>query len=90
MRSDFFDKLRNLSFLYESGKIRYDKKVSEERAVLKEDFGQNVRYYRKEKKSTLEAAAELCDITSDKITRFSFERGPVKIYAQIYLQAPAE
>ena len=74
MRSDFFDKLRNLSFLYESGKIRYDKKVSEERAVLKEDFGQNVRYYRKEKKSTLEAAAELCDITSDKITRFSFER----------------
>jgi len=42
--------------------------------VLKEDFGQNVRYYRKEKKSTLEAAAELCDITSDKITRFSFER----------------
>jgi hypothetical protein len=44
MRSDFFDKLRNLSFLYESGKIRYDKKVSEERAVLKEDFGQNVRY----------------------------------------------
>ena len=74
MRSDFFDKLRNLSFLYESGKIRYDKKVSEERAVLKEDFGQNVRYYRKEKKSTLEAAVELCDITSDKITRFSFER----------------
>lgn len=42
--------------------------------MLKEDFGQNVRYYRKEKKSTLEAAAELCDITSDKITRFSFER----------------
>ena len=32
--------------------------------MLKEDFGQNVRYYRKEKKSTLEAAAELCDITS--------------------------
>lgn len=30
--------------------------------MLKEDFGQNVRYYRKEKKSTLEAAAELCDI----------------------------
>ena len=42
--------------------------------MLKEDFGQNVRYYRKEKKSTLEAEAELCDITSDKITRFSFER----------------
>ena len=42
--------------------------------IVKEDFGQNVRYYRKEKKSTLEAAAELCDITSDKITRFSFER----------------
>lgn len=41
--------------------------------MLKEDFGQNVRYYRKEKKLTLEMAAELCDISSRYLGRI--ERG---------------
>lgn len=56
-------------FLYARGKIRYDKKVSEGRTVLKETFGENVRYYRKKKKLTLESAAELCDISSRYLGR---------------------
>lgn len=37
--------------------------------MLRDDFGQNVRYYRKEKKLTLEAAAELCDISGKYLGR---------------------
>ena len=41
--------------------------------MLKKDFGQNVRYYRKEKNLTLETAAELCEISSRYLGRI--ERG---------------
>lgn len=41
--------------------------------MLREDFGQNVRHYRKQKKLTLETAAELCDISSRYLGRI--ERG---------------
>lgn len=45
--------------------------------MLREDFGQNVRYYRKEKKLTLEAAAEVCDISSRYLGRI--ERGKASV-----------
>lgn len=45
--------------------------------MLREDFGQNVRHYRKEKNLTLEVAAELCDISSRYLGRV--ERGKVSV-----------
>ncbi len=49
--------------------------------MLREDFGQNVRYYRKEKKLTLEAAAEVCDISSRYLGRIErgIERGKASV-----------